>query len=140
MQWNWRSEIRRRPWWMNLLFGFCVYMTFIYLPFDMFIKPVAVDAEVWFGVALHGWAAKSTEPLHWAIYATGAFGFWKMRSWMWPWAALYVGQVAVGMLVWNLQGARGHWVWGITAAVLFAVPTIALWRARERFRQVAESD
>ena len=30
---------------------FCLYMTCVYLPFDMFLKPVATDREVWFGVA-----------------------------------------------------------------------------------------
>ena len=30
------------------MFYFCCYMTFIYMPFDMFIKPVAEDKEmVW---------------------------------------------------------------------------------------------
>ena len=37
---------------MNLIFGFCVYMTFIYMPYDLFVKPMAVDDEVWFGVFL----------------------------------------------------------------------------------------
>jgi hypothetical protein len=31
---------------------------------DFFVKPVAHDAEVWFGIVLSGWAAKLTEPLH----------------------------------------------------------------------------
>src|SRR3954469_14889580 len=98
-----RTTLARRPWWMNLLFGFCLYMTFVYLPFDVFAKPVAHDEEVWFGVVLRGWAAKATEPLHWAIYAAGAYGFFRMRGWMWPWAALYVAQIAIGMFVWNVH-------------------------------------
>lgn len=137
MNWDWRAEIQRRPWWMNLLLGFCAYMTFIYLPYDMFVKPVAEDGEVWFGVLLRGWAAKLTEPVHWAIYAAGAYGFWRMRTWMWPWAALYVGQIAVGMLVWNVIDARGRWVGGIIAAALFGLLAVALWRARSRFQQAA---
>jgi hypothetical protein len=132
-RWDWRGELRRRPWWMNLIFGFCVYMTFIYLPFDLFVKPVAVDDEVWFGVLVHGWTAKLTEPLHWAIYAALAYGFWKMRGWMWPWAAIYVAQVSVGMLVWSLRDPRGNVVLGCIAAAVFLVPTIALWRARSHF-------
>ena len=82
---DWRRALAPRPWWMNLLFGFCLYMTFVYLPFDLLFKPVAGDEEVWFGFLLHGWAAKLTEPVHWAIYGAGAWGFWKMRRWMWPW-------------------------------------------------------
>ena len=131
---DWRAEWAKRPWWMNALFAFCVYMTFIYMPFDMFAKPVAVDDEVWFGVRVHGWAAKATEPLHWAIYAAGAYGFWKMRRWMWPWAALYVAQISIGMLVWNVLDEHGRGVLGgaVTAAV-FAVPMVALWRSRSAF-------
>ena len=34
------EDYGRRPLWMSLIFYFCLYMTFIYMPFDMFIKPV----------------------------------------------------------------------------------------------------
>jgi len=129
-----RSEWARRPWWMNLIFAFCVYMTFIYMPFDVFWKPVAVDEEVWFGVTLHGWPAKLTAPLHWLIYVAGAYGFWKMRPWLWPWAAVYVAQVSIGMLVWNLLDPRGGgWIAGLVAGAVFLLPTVALWRARDVF-------
>ena len=127
---NLRAAWTRRPWWMNLVFGFCVFMTFVYMPFDMFLKPVAEDQEVWFGFLLEGWAAKLTEPFHWAIYAAGAFGMWEMKTWMWPWAAVYALQVAISMLVFSL--ARGL----VPAAVSFAIfmiPTTALFRARARF-------
>lgn len=120
---------------MNLMFGFCLYMTFIYLPFDMFVKPVAQDEEIWFGIVLHGWFAKATEPLHWAIYAAGAYGFGKMSTWMWPWAAVYVAQVAIAMFVWNvLYGAGWVWTAGAVSAIVFLIPTVALWRARKHFQ------
>ena len=48
------EDYRRRPLWMNLIFYFCLYMTFIYMPFDMFFKPVAQDHEIWFGLTLTG--------------------------------------------------------------------------------------
>ena len=73
-----------RPVWMTALLLFCGYMTFIYMRFDLFYKPVADDVEVWFGLALHGWAAKATEPIHWLIYGAGFYGFLKMKSWMFP--------------------------------------------------------
>ena len=41
-----RNNLALRPWWMNLIMAFCAYMTFIYVPWDLFIKPVAVDQEV----------------------------------------------------------------------------------------------
>lgn len=129
-----RAEWAKRRWWMNLMFGFCVYMTFIYMPFDLFWKPVVDDVEVWFGFSLHGWAAKATEPLHWLLYGAGAYGFWKMRRWMWPWAGVYVAQVAIGMAVFGFrQGGENGWIPAIIGAGVFLVPTIALLRARTSF-------
>ena len=32
-----------RPTWMNVLMVFCGYMAFVYLPWDLFVKPTAVD-------------------------------------------------------------------------------------------------
>ena len=69
---NLSKDWNSRPWWMILIFYFCLYMTFIYLPFDLFLKPVEVDEEIWFGFTLTGWWAKATEPLHWLIYGLGA--------------------------------------------------------------------
>jgi len=119
---------------MNLLFVFCLYMAVVYVPFDLFLKPVEGDEEVWLGFVLHGWWAKATAPLHWLIYGAGAYGFWKMSRWMWPWAAVYAAQVALAMLVWNLVDPRGAgWLVGLLAAGLFLVPTIALARSRHAF-------
>ena len=59
-----QQDWMKRPWWMNLIFYFCLYMTFIYMPFDIFYKPVAEDEEIWFGFTLTGWWAKATAPLH----------------------------------------------------------------------------
>ena len=98
---------RKRSWWLNLLLLFCLYMTFIYMPFDIFWKPVVDDEEVWFGITLHGWSAKLTAPLHWLIYGAGAYGLWHMKSWVWPWAAVYLAQVVIAMFVWNLLDPRG---------------------------------
>lgn len=129
-----KNDYRRRSWWMNLIFYFCVYMTFLYMPFDFFLKPVQVDHEIWFGIALTGWWAKATEPLHWLIYGAGAFGFWKMRSWMWPWAAVYSAQVVIAMFVWNIINENGRGLLGgLIAAAIFAVPTFLLWRAKHLF-------
>ena len=124
----------RRPWWMNLMFYFCVYMTIIYMPFDFFYKPVELDEEVWFGVTLHGWYAKLTEPLHWIIYGLGAYGFWKMKSWMWPWASVYLLQVVIAMFFWNQLDPRGGGlVPGLISAAIFCLPLIAMVMAREKF-------
>lgn len=130
---DFRQLLSVRPWWMNALLGFCAFMACAYLPWDLFIKEVAIDEEVWFGFVLHGWAAKATEPIHWAIYAAGAWGFARMRRWMWPWASIYVAQVAVGMLVWSVLDDRGSWPVGIAAFIAFSWLAVALWRARSLF-------
>ena len=135
-----RNELAKRSWWMNLMFAFCLYMTFIYMPFDLFWKPMAGDEEVWFGIVLRDFWAKATAPLHWLIYAALATGFFRMSRWMWPWAAVYVAQIALSMLVWNLLDPRGGgWGAGLIAGAIFLVPTVALWRARGAFQPSAES-
>ncbi len=113
------------------MLGFCLFMAVVYMPFDMFLKPVADDQEVWFGIMLTGWAAKATEPLHWAIYGAGAYGFWTMKRWMWPWAAVYALQVAIAMAVFG--ATQGSFVTAGVSFAVFLIPTIALYRARPRF-------
>jgi len=127
-----KENLGSRPIWMNFLMLFCAFMTFIYMPFDMFLKPVAEDQEVWFGIMLIGWAAKFTEPLHWLIYGFGCYGFWHMKSWLHPWAALYTVQVAIGMVVWGLLYSNAN-----ASTVLVAIPFLLLawmlWRAKPQF-------
>ena len=135
------NEWRKRPWWMNLMWIFTIYMTFIYLPYDIFTKDVAIAEEVWFGFVLKGWWARLTEPLHWLIYGLGAYGFWKMKRWMHPWAALYVFQIAIAMAMFNMLDPRGVGIWGaVLTFALFVWPAIVLWRAKARFNESAESD
>lgn len=123
-----------RPIWMNAIMVFCAYMTFIYMPFDLFWKPVAEDEEVWFGFVLHGWWAKLTAPLHWAIYAAGFYGFLRMKSWMWPWAGAYAAQVAIGMLVWSINDPRGSGpIPGLVTFAVFGTLTGALLMSHARF-------
>ncbi|MBT3426955.1 MAG: hypothetical protein HOL98_13300 [Gammaproteobacteria bacterium] len=129
-----KTLFQGRPFWMNGLMLFCFYMTFIYMPFDLFYKTVAGDQEVWFGFLLTGWAAKLTEPLHWLIYALGSFGFLKMKSWMWPWAAVYVLQVAISMFVWALVDPRGGGVlFGAVAALPFVLLAVFLLKNKQQF-------
>ena len=136
-----RGVFAGRPGWMNALMVFCAYMAFVYVPWDFFIKPMATDAEAWFGILLTGFWAKLTEPLHWAIYAAGAYGFYRMRSWMWPWAAVYAGSVTLGVVLWPwlYVGGFGGFVFGIVSFVPFAWLTLSLWRAEEQFGAPASS-
>ena len=127
-----------RPLWMNALMVFCAYMTFIYMPFDLFLKPVDQDKEVWFGFMLHGWWAKATEPLHWLIYGAGFYGFLKMKPWMFPWAALYTFQVSIAMFVWSLIYGGGNLAFGAIAATPFAILGVMLWRAKPQFNVIVD--
>jgi hypothetical protein len=143
---------------MNLLMLFCAYMAFVYVPWDLTMKPTRFDDEVWFGVRFHGVWAKLLEIPHGFVYAAGTYGFWRMRRWMWPWAALYVAQVAFSFFWFPiLYGGRGRlsafdvierdgfgsWlraiepasvVLGLVGGGLFAIVARALWHARERFQ------
>ena len=130
---DWLNEFfAGRPAWINALMVFCAYMAFVYVPWDFLWKPVSRDEEVWFGIMFTGWGAKLTEPLHWAIYTAGFYGFYRMRSWMWPWAAAYAASVAIGMLVWPLLYQHGFLL-GAVAFVPFALLARALWQAESQF-------
>lgn len=132
-----RAWLGRHPWYVGATFLFCAFMALIYSPFDILIKPlyqdIALAEDVWFGFELRGMQAKLTEPLHWAVYLVLAWGFWKERTWVWPLATIYVAQVAVAMLVWNLREEDGGgWIMGLGAFAIFAALSVSLWRARPR--------
>jgi hypothetical protein len=131
------ERLRRYPLSVRSVFVFALFMTFLYLPYDFFVKPftqsIAAAEEVWLGVMLRGWPAKLTEPLHWAIYAALAHGFYYERAWVWPLATLYTLQVALGTLVWTVlyasYGGLGNLL-AVGVALLFAALAASVWRAR----------
>lgn len=129
------DEAVSRPLWVNALLVFCAFMTFLYTPWDIFVKPVARDQEVWFGLLLTGWAAKATAPLHWIIYAVFTWGLWKMRPWMRFWGTVYVAQVAIAMVVWNLLDHRGSLIMAIISGISFTWLTVLYWRAGAVFER-----
>ncbi len=136
-----RDVFRGRPLWMNVLMVFCAYMAFVYVPWDLFVKPVAQDQEVWFGVLFTGWAAKVLALPHWLVYLAGAYGFRRRRPWMAIWAPLYSAQVAIAMAVWAVLSLGGWtgWFVGILSAAPFVLLTLALWNARDFFRSEGAS-
>lgn len=132
-----KAEWARRPWWLNLILLFCLYMTFVYSPFDVVFKPVAADEDVWLGHVFRGWAAKLGGVAHWLVYAALAWGIWRMRPWAWWLASLYASQVALAMFLWPLFQGSGGWTYSIVAGALFAIPALALWRSRALFGSAA---
>lgn len=127
-----RHRLGQRSWWMNALMLFCAYMAFIDVPRDLLMTPTLSDEEVWFGVRFHDVPAKLLGLLHWFVYGAGVYGFWRMRAWMWPWAALYAGQVAFSAAMWPLLNR--HDVRGFVLGAAFAFVALQLWRSRERFQ------
>jgi len=119
---------------MNAVMLFCFYMSFIYLPWDIFVKPLAVDQEVWFGILFYGWLAKLGALLHWFVYGAGAYGLWKMKSWLHPWIELYVLQVAFSMGIWGFLAGDGTPAWsGLLVGGLFVFLAWGFYQKRELF-------
>jgi hypothetical protein len=59
---------------------------------------------------------------------------------MFPWAALYVVQVAIGMAVWPWLYQETDWWMGVLVALPFAALAVLLWRAKTQFNgMVAEN-
>lgn len=117
-----------RPWWAWCMSAFCACTVVFLVSRDLFV-PTVRDTEVWLGLEVHGWLAWLTAPIHWFLFGLGAWGFWWMRSWVWPWASVYAFQIAVGHLVWNLTSPMGGgWPAGLLQLVVFCIPaTLLLW-------------
>ena len=134
-----RAFLARHPRSVGGLFLFCAFMTFVYMPYDVLVKPftqgIAQAEEVWLGYMLRGTAAKLSEPLHWAIYGAITFGFWHERPWAWTFAALYTVQVALASFVWSvLYGSYGTSGMSLSIGVslLFTALALSVWLARPR--------
>jgi len=115
---------------MTALALFCAATVAFLVARDVFVVHVR-DVEVWFGFELHGAAARLTAPLHWAIFAFGAWGFWRARPWIPRAAAAYVFYVALSHLVWSEASPNGHgWPVGLAQAGAISVPGWLLLRAQ----------
>jgi len=135
---DWLRDIfEGRPWWMNVLLVFSGWMAFVYMPWDIFWKPVAVDKEVWFGIVFTGWAAKVMAIPHWFVYGAAVYGFRRRRPWMRVWGGAYTAQVAFAMFVWSAVQGGGvlGFVGGIIAAIPFSILAWAFWNSHEHFGQ-----
>jgi hypothetical protein len=115
---------------MTALAGFCLLTVAFLVPRDLFLAETR-DVEVWFGFEVRGTAALLTAPLHWALFAAGAWGFWQARPWIAPCAAFYLFYVALSHLIWSEVGANGQgWPVGLAQAAAFSLPGVLLLRAR----------
>jgi heme/copper-type cytochrome/quinol oxidase subunit 3 len=124
----------RRPPWMTAMAALCAFGTAFLVYRDLAIPEVR-DVEVWLGVELRGSAARATAPLHWAILATGAWGFFTQRRWIALATALYLHYVALSHLIWSEASARGRgWEMGVLQAAFFSALAIPFWRAHRAAR------
>jgi short-subunit dehydrogenase len=133
---DWLRDIfQDRPWWMNALLVFSGWMAFVYMPWDIFWKPVDADAEVWFGILFTGWAAKVMAFPHWFVYGAAVYGFRRRRPWMRTWGAAYSAQVAFGMFVWSVVQIGGFvgFFAGLISAVPFGLIAWGFWSSEEHF-------
>lgn len=119
-----------RPWWATGLALFCAGTLLFLAARDLFVPHVR-DTEVWLGFEVHGRAARLTAPLHWAVFAAGAWGYWHVRPWIWPWASVYAFVIAGSHLIWNLTSPSGGGLAaGLWQLALFSIPALALLWAR----------
>lgn len=121
--------VRRRPAWMTAASFFCVATVVFLAARDLFVSD-ARQVEVWFGFELYGRAALLTAPLHWTIFAVGAYGFWLQRPWIVRAAAAYSFYVALSHLVWSEASPNGHgWMVGVALALVLSIPGVLLLRS-----------
>ncbi len=129
------TTLSERPLWLNVVFLICVYIAFIYSPWDYFSKPVADAEDVWFGVVLRGETARMTEPLHFLIYASFVWGIWKMAPWMRLWGTIYMVQMTIAFAIWPLLDERGAWWMAPPSLVIWGWLTWKWWQAAEIFEK-----
>lgn len=95
---------------------------------DLFI-PSTREVEVWLGFEVTGRAALWSAPIHWAIFAIGAWGFWTARLWIVPLAAAYAFYGAVSHVVWSEASPHGRgWPIGLLQAAAISVLGVLLLR------------
>jgi hypothetical protein len=128
------AETAPRPWWMTALAIFCLGSVAFLVPRDLFLAHTR-DVEVWFGFELRGTPALVTAPIHWAIFLTGAWGFWFQRPWILPSATAYTFYIALCHLVWSEASPNGNgWLIGVAQALAFSVPGFLLLYTQRRAR------
>jgi len=123
-------RIAARPRWATPLALLCAGTLGFTLWRDLTLPHVR-DTEVWLGFELHGALAQLTAPLHWLIFAAGAYGYARLRPWIWPAAPLYVFYVALSHLVWSEASPKGQgWPMGLLQMAAISLPGWLLLRAR----------
>ena len=126
------GEAPRRTGWMVGLTFFCAATVLFLVTRDLFFAHTR-DVEVWFGFEVRGTAALLSAPLHWAIFAVGAWGFWRQHPQVLRWASGYVFYIALSHIVWNVVSPAGDgWPSGLVQALAISIPGVLMLRAHGR--------
>jgi hypothetical protein len=115
---------------MTLLAGVSLLALAIAVISDIFF-PGARGTEVWFGFEVTGTPALLTAPLHWMIFAVGAWACWTQQPWALPAFAGYLFYSAFSHLVWSEVSANGRgWPIGLLQAIVISSIALLVLRAR----------
>jgi hypothetical protein len=119
---------------MTALAGFCL-LSALFLAYRDLTEPAVRDVEVWLGFEVRGRAALLSAPIHWAIFAAGAWAFWTQRPWILPAAAAYAFYVAVSHVIWSEASPNGRGLpIGLLQGALFSIPALGFLRLQRRMR------
>jgi hypothetical protein len=114
---------------MTVMAIFCMVALAVQIPSDLFVAG-ARDTEVWGGLEVHGLAAMLTAPIHWALFATGAWAFWTARPWAPTAAACYAFYVGLCHVVWSVTSPHGRGLpIGTLQMIVFTIVGISMLRA-----------
>ena len=129
-----RPEVQRQ-WWMAAIAAFFVLSLVFNVPRDLLYAEYG-DVEVWLGFEVTGAVARWTAPIHWAMFAVGAWAFWTCKSWALPATAAYAFYVAFSHIVWNEASPNGSgWAIGLLQAAVFSIPGVGLLWLNSRTRR-----
>jgi hypothetical protein len=123
-----------RPHWMAATAAFCA-VSAVFLIYRDLTVPDVRDTEVWLGFELHGRAALLTAPLHWSLFAAGAWAYWSQQRWIALATALYLFYVALSHLIWSEASPNGRgWPIGLAQAAGFCALGAAFLRIQRGAR------
>ncbi len=129
-----RPEVQRQ-WWMAAIAAFFVLSLVFNVPRDLLYAEYG-NVEVWLGFEVTGAVARWTAPIHWAMFAVGAWAFWTCKSWALPATAAYAFYVAFSHIVWNEASPNGSgWAIGLLQAAVFSIPGVGLLWLNSRTRR-----
>ncbi len=128
-------ESTARPWWTTSIAAFFVLSLLLNVPRDL-LYPEYGNVEVWLGFELTGALARWTAPIHWAMFAVGAWASWTCRSWAVPATAAYAFYVACSHIVWSETSPNGNgWAIGLIQAAVISIPGFGLLWLNSRSRR-----